>query len=113
MNITRHLGKHYTTHDMNLGFAFTDYRIQGLTVEALIIMLNKQSAVHDIPTIYVGFSRLQRLDDVLIWPLNLYNVSDIEHLVKLDHHPVIKLWKKGYDNDGNWDSRRLYCCVCV
>ena len=41
------------THHVDLGYAFTDYKLQGLTVERLIIMLNKQRAPHDLTTLYV------------------------------------------------------------
>ena len=103
--------KHRETHDVDLGFAFTDYRVQGLTLKALIIMLNKQSACHDIPTIYVGFSRLTKLANLMIWPINCNDPTAIEHLTKLTRHVAIKLWKQGYDGNGKWDKRRLQHCV--
>ena len=55
------------THEIDLGFAFTDYKVQGLTLDKLIIVLNKQGARHDLATIYVGISRVTRLQDLRIW----------------------------------------------
>ena len=55
------LGNHCLTHEVDLGFAFTDYKLQGLTLDKLIIMLNQQEARHDLATVYVGISRLRRI----------------------------------------------------
>ena len=55
---------------VDLGFAFTDYKVQCLTLDQLIIMLNKDAALHDLATIYVGISRVTRIVDLRIWPIN-------------------------------------------
>ena len=50
-------------HPLDLGFAYTDFKIQGLTIDRLVVMLNKeQSARIDLATLYVAFSRVKRSD---------------------------------------------------
>ena len=61
------LGKHCLTHAVDLGFAFTDYKVQGLTLDKLIIMFNLQGIPrHDLATVYVGISRLRRIQSISI-----------------------------------------------
>ena len=96
-----------TTHMVNLSFAFTDYKVQGLTLDKLIVMLNKQAARHDLATIYVGISRVRRLQDLMIWPINCNDDKVIEHLVRIRRPEFIQIWRKGYDNEGTWTSALL------
>ena len=72
-----------TTHMVDLGFAFTDYKVQGLTLDQMIIMLNKDAALHDLATIYVGISRVTRIVDLRIWPINCEDEDEIKHLVSI------------------------------
>ena len=96
-----------TTHKVDLGFAFTDYRVQGLTVKKLIIMLNKQLAPHDLATLYVGISRVKRLADLKIWPIDCTDERAIKHLVSIKRPQFIRVWRKGYDKNGRWIRSQL------
>ena len=96
-----------TTHMVDLGFAFTDYRVQGLTVDKLIIMLNKDTAPHDLATIYVGISRVTRIEDLRIWPIDYDDDCAIEHLVDIKRPQFIRVWRKGYDDEGTWTPSLL------
>ena len=63
-------------HHVDLAWAFTDFKVQGLTWKRgkkLILSLNKSTATKNlnIKTISVCFSRVQRLEDLRILPLDL------------------------------------------
>ncbi len=96
-----------TAHKVDLGFAFTDYRVQGLTVKKLNIMLNKQLAPHDLATLYVGISRVKRLADLKIWPIDCTDEHAIKHLVSIKRPQFIRVWRKGYDKNGRWIRSQL------
>lgn len=96
-----------TTHMVDLGFAFTDYKVQGLTVDKLIIMLNKDAALHDLATIYVGISRVTRISDLRIWPINCDDEDEIKHLVSIKRPQFIQVWRKGYDDEETWTPSLL------
>ncbi len=96
-----------TTHLVDLAFAFTDYKVQGLTLDRLVIMLNEQTARHDLATLYVGISRVQRLRDLRIWPLDCDKERAIQHLVSIKRPGFIRVWRKGYDDEGRFRPKQL------
>lgn len=54
-------------HHVDLGFCFTDYKVQGITVEKgdkLIVVLNNLPARLDVATISVCLSRVTRIEDI-------------------------------------------------
>ena len=84
--------------------------MQGLTLDNLIVMLNDQTAPHDLATIYVGLSRTKVLQKLRIWPIDLTSDAAIKHLVKSKRtlpNQGIKKWKQGHDDDGLWNPKRL------
>jgi hypothetical protein len=83
------------------------YKVQGLTLAALIIMLNKETAQHDLATLYVGISRVTRLRDLKIWPINCNDKRAIKHLVSIKRPGFISLWRKGYNDKGLWMRSQL------
>jgi len=83
------------------------YKVQGLTLAALIIMLNKETARHDLATLYVGISRVTRLLDLKIWPIDYTDDRAIKHLVSIKRPQFIRVWRKGYDKRGTWTPGRL------
>ena len=83
------------------------YKVQGLTLAALIIMLNKETARHDLATLYVGISRVTRLRDLKIWPIDCDSDRAIKHLLRIKRPPFIQVWRKGYNNKGRWTQVRL------
>ena len=98
------------THKVDLAFAFTDYKVQGLTVDALILMLNKDIARHDLATLYVGISRVTRIEDLMIWPIDHTDKNAIKHLVSIERPGFIRVWRKGYDKNGVW-RRKLFAYI--
>jgi hypothetical protein len=83
------------------------YKVQGLTLAALIIMLNKETARHDLATLYVGISRVTRLLDLKIWPIDCDEKRAIKHLVSIKRPGFISLWRKGYNDEGQWTRCKL------
>ena len=103
-----------THHHVDLAWAFTDFKVQGLTWnegEKLIVSLHKSTAVKNltVKTISVCLSRVTQLEDIRILPINLDDPEspETEHLRKLQQDKYTKYWKSGYDEDGIWDGEKL------
>ncbi len=57
-------------HHIQIGFCFTDYKVQGITVEKddkLVVVLNKQSSSIDVATMSVCLSRVTRIEQYFFW----------------------------------------------
>jgi hypothetical protein len=103
----RHLSvKH---HYVDLGFCFTDYKVQGITVkkgDKLILVLDDLPARLDVATISVCLSRVTRIEDLRIFKLD----GTIKHLVRLHKDYVTGLWELGYETwNSRWDADKLKC----
>ncbi len=94
-------------HRVDLAFALTDFKFQGLTVDKLIVMLNLQGMNHDLATLYVGISRVRRIEDLKIWKLDVKNEEAIKHLLRIRRPEFIRLWRATYDEHGIWKPARL------
>ena len=84
--------------------------MQGLTLDNLIVMLNEQTAPHNLATLYVGLSRNKDLQKLRIWPIDLTSDAAIKHLIdskRMLPNQGIKKWKEGYDDDGVWNPKHL------
>ena len=78
-----------------------------MTLPALIVMLNKETAKHDLATLYVAISRVKSLEDLRIWPIDCNCLKAIKHLLNIKRPPFIRIWRKGYDKEGCWRNRNL------
>ena len=63
----------HQSHAVDLGFSYTDYKIQGATVDKLILMLQKRPCVPHltIGSVHVGLTRDKKGDDLRIWPMDI------------------------------------------
>lgn len=97
----------HQSHAVELGFAYTDFKIQGATVEKLILLLMKRPSVPHltIGSVYVGLTRVKRGEDIRIWPMSLTE-DNIRHLTKLKRTVGIQMWKTNYAN-GIWNKSGL------
>ena len=108
-------GQHLSVkhHYVDLGFCFTDYKVQGITVkkgDKLIVVLDDLPARLDIATISVCLSRVTRIEDLRIFKLDLKNKYNIKHLVRLHKNYVTGLWELGYETwNSHWDADKLKC----
>ena len=94
-------------HRVDLAFAFTDYKVQRITFNKLIVMLNKQEMRHDLAMLYVGISRVRKIEDLRICRLDVNNEDAIKHLLKIKRPEFIRLWRATYDYQGVWRPEKL------
>ncbi len=97
----------HQSHAVELGFSYTDYKIQGATVEKIILMLLKRPSVPHltISSVYVGITRVKRGEDIRIWPMPMTYESTL-HLTKLRRNIGLHLWMKNYIK-GVWNKSGL------
>ena len=98
---------HYRTHPVDLLFAVTYHKLQGLTLNALVLSINKHPTAKlrlTLPSLYVGASRVHNLDQLRVLP---FWKEDVEYLTSLKSDPLLKLWFENYTKDGIWKSDGL------
>ena len=87
-------------HELSLGFVSTYHKLQGQTVDKIILVLDKQvNAICDvsIESLYVGLSRVRTGNDLRYLPCN-----SIRHLRLLKRDTCLIKWYNNYDDDGDW-----------
>ena len=97
----------YRTHPVDLLFAVTYHKLQGLNMDALVLSINKHPTARlrlTLPSLYVGASRVHNLDQLRVLP---FWKEDAEYLMSLKSDPLLKLWFENYTNDGIWRSDGL------
>ena len=92
----------FRKHPVDLLFAVTYHKLQGITLDKLILTINK----HPNPflrlvlsSLYVGMSRVHKLSEVRVLP---YNDEDVDHLVKMKFDDLLPAWIRNYTNEGRW-----------
>ena len=90
----------YLRHGVQLGFSMTVHRIQGKTLEHLILQLNKRSFLPRISfsSLYVSLSRGRKSDDIRLMPIHP-NGPNLEYLKKLTPNSDLISWLKCFDGD--------------
>ena len=101
---------HCVLYLCELGFAYTDYKIQGATVEKFVLLLMKRPTVPHLPigSVYVGITRVKRNADLRLWPMDITD-DNIKHLTKLRRNVGLRIWKNNYVN-GHWNMAGLNTC---
>ena len=97
----------YRTHRVDLLFAVTYHKLQGLNMDALILSINKHPTAKlriTLPSLYVGVSRVHDIDKLRVLP---FWKEDVEYLTSLKSDPLLKLWFENYTVDGIWKSDGL------
>ncbi|KAJ1449343.1 hypothetical protein M885DRAFT_536096 [Pelagophyceae sp. CCMP2097] len=90
------------TFAYNLAFALTDFKLQGRTLQKLIINLPRRTAPKlDLKSWYVLVSRATTEDGLRALQIDK---DEIAKLLNLKHHPSIAAWQQGYDARGYWDE---------
>ena len=98
---------HYRTHFVDLLFAVTYHKLQGVTMNALVLSINKHPTAKlrlTLPSLYVGASRVHKLDQLRVLP---FWKEDVDYLTSLKIDPLLKLWFENYTKDGIWKSDGL------
>ena len=92
----------FRMHPIDLLFAVTYHKLQGVTLDKLILSISKHPNVKlrlVMSSLYVGISRVHKMDEVRVLP---YNSSDIEYLCTLQHDPLLADWIRNYTKAGAW-----------
>ena len=96
-------------HEVDLGFAFTYFKVQGRTLDYFILCLAKRSFPphFTINSFAMLYSRVHTGKELFVLGLKDTSVQSTDHLRKLTHSPQIKLWENGYNADGIWDPEKV------
>jgi hypothetical protein len=83
-----------------LGFAVTYHKVQGQTLSKIILDLSLHPALAlELPSLYVGLSRVRHLADLRILPWRSVTTSRA-HLLKFQHDDKLVRWWEKYCNGG-------------
>ncbi len=80
-------------------YACTDFKMQGRTVESLIVLIGPHPfpPFITLPALYVLASRVKLSKNLFTLGLNK---NDMDHLRKLIHSPTLIIWEAAYDEFG-------------
>ena len=85
------------------GFAFTYNKLQGATVDRLVLMLDDVSTMNmgtmTCNKLNVAFTRVTCSANMALFPNTAYN---LRHLLTVKHSPWLQAWIYHYDKDGYW-----------
>ena len=89
---------------ITLGFALTDYKLQGKTLKYLILNLTKHSwPPHmDLEGLYVLLSCVKELGHLRLLNGVSKDRSELSYLLNLKHRAELAIWSEGYDDSGRW-----------
>ena len=92
-------------HEIQQGFVFTYNKLQGATIDRLILLLCNVTKYKlgdmSIHKLYVALSRVRNRKHLAI-----FNVKDedLEYLLKKRYSDRLVAWYGNYDTNGNWKS---------
>ena len=92
----------YRNHPADLLFAVTYHKLQGITLNKLILAINKHPNWRlrlSMSSLYVGLSRVHKLEQLRVLP---YNSDDVDYLTRLSRDPLLADWINNYTKDGRW-----------
>ena len=92
----------FRMHPVDLLFAVTYHKLQGVTLDMLILAINKHPNPRlrlVLSSLYVGISRVHKLDEIRVLPFTL---DDVDYLVTLKLDKLLVDWLNNYTNDGYW-----------
>ena len=92
----------FRKHPVDLLFAVTYHKLQGVTLDKLVLTINKHPnrlLRLGLSSLYVGISRVHKLSEVRVLP---YNDEDVDYLVNLKFDDLLSAWINNYTNEGRW-----------
>ena len=92
----------FRKHHVDLLFAVTYHKLQGVTLDKLVLTINKHPnrlLRLVLSSLYVGISRVHNLSEVRVLP---YNDQDVDYLANLKFDDLLSAWISNYTNDGRW-----------
>ena len=105
-----HNKRTYLAHECELSDAVTFHKVQGKTMESVILSLNSTSTVSrkihrvTLQSIYVGCSRVHDHQHLRVFPLS---TADKEYLKALKWDPYLKMFFQNFDKQGKWKPNGL------
>jgi len=97
------------THDRAVAFAVTDFKLQGRTLDRLLLSICARSVPPfvDIVALYVLCSRVRAARGLrTLQPLSAADAARLQHL---RHDPLLAAYEHAYGHDGKWsDDRARY-----
>ena len=95
-------------HPVELGFCCTFHKIQGQTVECIILALHPRSSCQllsmSFEMLYVALTRVRSAEDIRIMSCP---IKGLQHLRNLKRPACFDAWLKAYTEHGDWDSSEL------
>ena len=92
----------FRKHPLDLLFAVTYHKLQGVSLDKLVLTINKHPnrlLRLVLSSLYVGISRVHKLSEVRVLP---YNDEDVDYLVNLKFDDLLSAWISNYTEDGRW-----------
>ena len=98
----------YKRHPITLAFAVTDFKLQGKTLDELILSIGPRPfPPHlDLKSFYVMISRVRTRTRLRVLHRPTQMRGGLDHLYKLRHTKTLAAWNAGYNEDGDWDLVR-------
>ena len=93
---------HYLNSPVDLLFAVTFHKLQGLTLNEIILSIGNHPTYKlrvTMSSLYVGTSRVHGFKELRILPCK---DKDLAYLTKLKRDPLLLDWYKNYSVDGSW-----------
>ena len=92
-------------HQYMLAFALTDYKLQGRTLNKLILSVPKRSRLPwmDLSAFYVLVSRVRELNGLRLLQVDQEGLDAVAALRPDDY---LHAWEQGYGDDGFWSDAR-------
>ena len=95
-------------HKVELGFCVTFHKIQGQTVERIILALHPRNSCQllsmSFEMLYVAMTRVRRAENIRILRCPK---AGLKHLCKLRRPACFDAWLAAYDEDGMWSGSEL------
>ena len=97
-----------TEHPITLAFAVTDFKLQGKTLEKLVLSIAPRPfPPHlDLKAFYVMVSRVRARCGLRLLHRPPQRTGGLKYLLKLHHAPALAAWNSHYDAAGDWDPLR-------
>ena len=96
---------HFVAATLTLAFAVTDFKLQGKTLDELVLSLAPRPfPPHlDIKGFYVFVSRVRRRARLRVLHKPSEEDGGFSHILALQYAPELGVWDQGYDANGDWN----------
>ena len=93
----------YRSHHVALAFAFSFHKLQGKTIDKLILVLKEHKGrkllTISFEALYVALSRVRSCEEIRFWS---DDKIDLEDLIKMRRSPYFGIWDNNFSENGYW-----------